>query len=77
MAPIIRKNAPVTIHIDGVNGRKKAQGLEVIFLTGATTTSPDSMKGWVNSATFVRLVTMAMSPTAASKTYIQHTVSKP
>lgn len=41
--PTIRKKADVTAHINGVNGRKKAQGLEYIFLTGATTTRPDSI----------------------------------
>lgn len=39
--PTIMKKAAVTAHIHGVNGRKNAQALEN-FLTGATTTSPDS-----------------------------------
>lgn len=59
----------MTAHINGVKGRKNAQALEFNFLTGATTTSPDSIYGWVKSTAFVRFVTIAMSPTAASKTY--------
>uniref|UniRef100_A0A7C9DWG7 Uncharacterized protein n=1 Tax=Opuntia streptacantha TaxID=393608 RepID=A0A7C9DWG7_OPUST len=42
-APTIRKNAPVTAHICAVNGLKNAQALEYNFLTGATTTSPESV----------------------------------
>lgn len=64
----MRKKAAVTPHIDGVNGLKKAQALEFNFLTGTTTTNPESMNGWVKSTIFVRLVTIAMSPIAASKT---------
>ena len=43
--PIIRKKAAVTAHMNGVNGLKNAQALEFDFLTGATTTSPDSIYG--------------------------------
>lgn len=66
----------VTAHIDFVNGLKKAMALEFVFLTEATTTSPDSIYGCVKSAIFVRFVVIAMSPTAASnfckktKTYV-------
>lgn len=67
--PTTRKKTPVTAHISGVKGRKNAQAFEFSFLTGATTTSPDSMYGWLKSTAFVRFVTIAMSPTAASKTY--------
>jgi hypothetical protein len=35
-------------------------------LTGATTTSPDSIKGCVKSTIFVLFVTIVTSPTAAS-----------
>lgn len=64
--PTARKKAPVTIHIWGVNGRKKAQAPVFIFLNGATTTSPDATYGCVKSTIFVLLVVMAISPTAAS-----------
>lgn len=67
-APTTRKKIAVTPHINGVNGRKNAQAFEFDFLTGATTTSPDSMYGWVKSTTLVRFVTIAMSPMTASKT---------
>lgn len=67
----MRKNAAVVIHISLVNGFRKAQALEFIFLTGATTTNPDSIYGCVKSAILVRLVIIAMSPIAASYTYVQ------
>ena len=68
-APTTRKNKPVTNHIIGVKGLKKAQALEFDFLMGATTTSPDSMYGCVKSTIFVLFVVIVMSPTTASKTY--------
>ena len=43
--PIVRKKAAMTPHIIGVKGRKNSQALEFNFLTGATTTSPDSIYG--------------------------------
>jgi hypothetical protein len=64
--PIRRKKEAVTIHIYLLNGRRKAQAPEFSFLNGATTTSPDEANGWVKSTIFVRFVTIAMSPTAAS-----------
>lgn len=67
-APMIRKKAAVTAHIPPVNGLRKAHAFEFIFLTGATTTNPDSAYGCVKSATLVRFVTIAISPIAASKT---------
>jgi len=39
----MRKKAAVTAHIGGVKGRKNAHGVSFSFVTGATTTSPDSM----------------------------------
>lgn len=71
----MRKNAAVTAHINGVNGRAKDQALELIFFTGATTTSPDSIYGRVKSTILVRFVTMAISPTTPSKTY-RNTISE-
>lgn len=41
----MRKQAAVTPHIDGVNGRKKAQALVLNVFTFVTTTSPDSIYG--------------------------------
>lgn len=64
--PTKRKKAPVTPHISQLNGLRKAQAVDFTFLTGVTTTSPDSMYGWVKSTILVLLVTMVMSPTAAS-----------
>ena len=61
----------MTSHIIGVNGLKNAQELELNFLTEATTTSPDSIYGCVKSTILVRSVVIAMSPIAASKTYIE------
>lgn len=58
----------MTAHITGVNGLRNDQALEFNFLTGATTTSPDSMYGCVKSAILVRFVIIAMSPIAASYT---------
>lgn len=69
-APTIRKKTPVTHHIMGVKGLRKAQALELSFPTGATTTSPDSMYGCVKSTILVRLVVIVMSPTTASKSYM-------
>jgi hypothetical protein len=60
------KKIAVIPHIFGVNGLKNAQALEFNFLTGATTTSPDSIYGCVKSTILVRLVMIAMSPIAAS-----------
>lgn len=65
------KNAAVTAHIFAVNGLRKAQALECTFLTGATTTNPDSIYGCVKSAILVRLVMIAMSPIAASNAYME------
>lgn len=65
------KKQAVTPHISRVNGLKNAKAPEFIFLTGATTTSPDSIYGCVKSAILVLLVVIAISPTAASKTYIE------
>jgi len=59
----------MTPHIPGVNGRRKAQAPEFFFLNGATTTRPDDAYGCVKSTILVLLVTMAISPTAASKFY--------
>lgn len=71
--PMKKKKEAVTIHIRGVNGRKKDQPPVFVFLKGATTTSPDAAYGWVKSTIFVLFVTMAMSPTAPSKSYIKKT----
>lgn len=65
--PTMRKKKAVTHHSFQVNGLKKAHALESDFLTGATTTSPDSIYGCVKSAILVLLVVIAISPTAASK----------
>ena len=65
--PITRKKHAVTIHIRALNGLRKAQAPEFNFLNGATTTNPDATYGCVKSRVFVLLVTMAISPTAASK----------
>lgn len=65
-APTKRKKAPVTHHIWAVNGLRKDQGLDLTSLTGTTTTSPDSMKGWVKSKILVLFGTIVISPTAAS-----------
>jgi len=65
--PTKKKKQAVTIHIKGVNGCRKDHPPELIFLKGATTTSPDAAYGCVKSAILVRFVTMAMSPTAPSK----------
>lgn len=70
--PTTIKKMPVTHHSLAVNGLRNAHVPEFSLLTGATTTSPDSVNGWVKSAIRVRLVMIAMSPTAASKTYIYH-----
>lgn len=59
----------MTIHMFLENGLKKAQVLDFNFLTGATTTSPDSIYGCVKSTILVLLVMIAMSPIAASYTY--------
>ena len=67
----MRKKILVTSHIIGVNGLKNAQALEFNSLTGATTTNPDPIYGCVKSTILVRLVVIAMSPIAASKTYIE------
>lgn len=69
IAPTSRRKAPVTIHMFLENGLKKAQVLDFNFLTGATTTSPDSIYGCVKSTILVLLVMIAMSPIAASYTY--------
>lgn len=69
-APTTKKNIPVTNHIIGVNGLRKAQALDFIFLIGATTTSPDSIYGCVKSTILVLFVVMVMSPTTASNSYI-------
>lgn len=66
IAPPIMKKIPIRHHIWAVNGCRNAQALEGSFLTGATTTSPDSMYGWVKSAILVLSVMIAMSPIAAS-----------
>ena len=68
-APTKRKKAPVTHHIWAVNGLRKDQGLDFSSLTGTTTTSPDSMYGWVKSTSLVLFVTIVTSPTAASKSW--------
>lgn len=44
-APTTRKKIPVTHHNLAVNGLRKAQVPEFSLLTGATTTSPDSVNG--------------------------------
>ena len=44
-APMIMKNMPVVIHISRLNGFRNAHGFELLFVTGTTTTSPDSMYG--------------------------------
>ena len=59
----------MTPHMPGVNGRRKAQGPEFNFLNGATTTRPDEAYGCVKSTILVLLVTIAISPTAASNFY--------
>lgn len=64
---------PVTIHMFLLNGFRKAQALEFEVLIGATTTSPDSIYGCVKSTILVRLVTIAISPIAASYTYKKRT----
>lgn len=69
-APTTRKNIPVTHHIIGVKGLRKAQALEFDFLIGATTTSPDSIYGCVKSTIFALLVVIVTSPTTASKLYM-------
>lgn len=74
-APTTKKDSPVTNHIHGVNGLRKAQALEYNFLIGATTTSPDSIYGCVKSTIFVLFVVMVMSPTTASNSYIQQNPS--
>lgn len=65
--PMTMKKAAVTAHICKLNGRRKAHAPVLSFLNGATTTSPDVAYGCVKSTIFVLFVTMAMSPTAASK----------
>jgi hypothetical protein len=50
-----------------VNGFKKAQAFDSTTLAGATMIRPDSIYGWVKSTSLVLFVTIAMSPTAASK----------
>lgn len=67
MAPTKRKKAPVTAHISIVNGFRNDQGLDLASLTGATTTSPDSINGCVKSTYLVLFVTIVISPTATSK----------
>lgn len=68
----MRKKAAVTAHIILLNGLRNAQGFEFnVVLTGATTTSPDSMYGCVKSAILVLLVVIAISPTTASYSYIE------
>lgn len=67
--PIKTKKQALTIHIFRLNGRRKAQAPEFFFFNGTTTTSPDEAYGCVKSTIFVRFVTIAMSPTAASKSY--------
>jgi len=62
----IRKNTPVKDHILMVNGCRKAHPFELCFFTEVSMTSPDPTYGWVKSATFVRFVTIATSPTTAS-----------
>jgi len=62
-----RKKVAVTIHIRVVNGCRKAQPPELIFVNGATTTSPDDAYGCVKSTILVRFVTIAISPMAPSK----------
>jgi hypothetical protein len=66
--PTKKKKQAVTIHIKGVNGCRKDQPPELIFLKGATTTSPDAAYGCVKSTILVRFVTIAMSPIAPSRT---------
>ena len=68
--PTKRKDIPVTHHIVGVNGLRKAQALEFNFENGATTTSLDSIYGCVKSTCFVLLVVIVMSPTTASSSYV-------
>uniref|UniRef100_A0A7C9ACR3 Uncharacterized protein n=1 Tax=Opuntia streptacantha TaxID=393608 RepID=A0A7C9ACR3_OPUST len=65
-APIAKKHTAMTPHMPGVNGRRKAQGPEFNFFNGATTTRPDEAYGCVKSTILVLLVTIAISPTAAS-----------
>ena len=65
--PTTKKKQPVTIHKRALNGPRKAQAPEFDFLKGATTTNPDATYGCVKSRIFVLLVTMATSPTTASK----------
>lgn len=61
----------LTGHIFGENGLGKAQALDCTFLTGSTTTNPDSIYGCLKSAILVQLVMIAMSPIAASKVYME------
>lgn len=70
-APTKRKKEPVTHHICQENGFRNAHGLDFFSFTAATTTSPDSIKGCVKSTIFVLLVTIVMSPTAASNFLIK------
>ena len=62
------KDTPVTNHINGVKGLRKAQALESWVLTEATTTRPDSTYGCVKSAFLVLSVVIEMSPITASNT---------
>lgn len=68
-APTKRKNRPIKPHISTVNGFKKAHAFDSLSFVATTIVRPDSMYGCVKSTILVRLVTMDMSPTAASKTY--------
>lgn len=65
-----KKYIHVTNHIIGVNGLKKAQALDFIFLIGVTTTSLDSMYGCVKSTILVQFVVIVMSLTIGSNSYI-------
>lgn len=74
--PMTIKKAAVMAHISILNGRRKAHPPVLSLLNGATTTSPDVTYGCVKSTVFVLLVTMAMSPTAASKNCRQNKEGK-
>ena len=65
-APIIKKDADVMHHISTVNGLRNTQAFDFEFFIGATITRPVEAKGCEKSTIRVRLVTIAISPTAAS-----------
>lgn len=68
--PTNRKNENVTNHISTVKGFKKDHAFGFISLVGITITRPDSKYGWVKSKTTDLLVTIVMSPTAASYVWV-------